>query len=293
MEIRENERLREAWNGEDEFLPYLLMVNSAVRNVPPHWHDDLELVVVSRGKVRLEAAGRGVDLEAGDFTLLKPGTVHLFTGDGSGDCLVVKLRRNCFRSELGTESGMSWLFTVFDEKRGPVRVSGRDELIFSMVSEMMSAYREKNNGWQLTVKGNFYRLVGRLAAMRLIAPPVEISRHDRERVERLFSALDTSYMEEWSEGRAADFLGLSYWYFSRFFKRVTGTSFLRVLNRVRIREARKLLTESDMPVGEVAFRTGFSSHDHFLRSFKREVGLSPSRFRKELAGIERTKNGEQ
>ncbi len=68
-------------------------------------------------------------------------------------------------------------------------------------------------------------------------------------------------------------------YFSRMFKKVTEESFTEYLSRIRIEQAREILTSPDVRVGEVAYSVGFQSIPHFNRVFKRLVGESPTAFR--------------
>ncbi len=58
--------------------------------------------------------------------------------------------------------------------------------------------------------------------------------------------------------------------------------------RIRISRARRLLTETDLPIGKVAKACGFSGTVSLGIAFRRETGLSPGRFRKRLAGEERS-----
>lgn len=69
-------------------------------------------------------------------------------------------------------------------------------------------------------------------------------------------------------------------------RRITGIihekfacNFKTYLNRLRINESKRLLNETDLNIGEVAFKTGFNSQSHFNRVFKAEVEMSPSEFR--------------
>jgi len=64
------------------------------------------------------------------------------------------------------------------------------------------------------------------------------------------------------------------------FRRALRTGIREFLIRTRLREAREMLRYTDEPVEGIAARTGFCNAPHFSRSFKKETGLSPSRFRK-------------
>jgi len=56
-------------------------------------------------------------------------------------------------------------------------------------------------------------------------------------------------------------------------------NFKTYLNRIRINEAKRLLTESDLNIGEISFKVGFNNQSHFNRVFKSETGKSPSEYR--------------
>jgi AraC-like DNA-binding protein len=58
-----------------------------------------------------------------------------------------------------------------------------------------------------------------------------------------------------------------------------GLNFARMLNVHRVRDAERLLSESDMPVTDVAFEAGFGSLSAFNAIFKADCGLSPSEYR--------------
>jgi AraC family transcriptional regulator len=70
--------------------------------------------------------------------------------------------------------------------------------------------------------------------------------------------------------------GASPFHASRVFRRVTGLSIHRQLNRLRLREALFRLPEMQGQLVELALDLGFSSHSHFSNAFKAEFGHTPS-----------------
>lgn len=73
-------------------------------------------------------------------------------------------------------------------------------------------------------------------------------------------------------------LGVSSSYLSRRFKKVTGSTFLEVLNEYRIIQSVKLLASGQYRVGEIAEKTGFSDYKHFYSVFKKCTGIPPSEY---------------
>lgn len=73
-------------------------------------------------------------------------------------------------------------------------------------------------------------------------------------------------------------LGISASYLSRRFKKVTGSTFLEILNEYRVIQSVKLLASGQYRVGEIAEKTGFSDYKHFYSVFKKCTGISPSEY---------------
>lgn len=78
-------------------------------------------------------------------------------------------------------------------------------------------------------------------------------------------------------------LGTSARHLERLFARVLRTSPSQYYMRLRLREARGLLAQTDIPVLEVALRCGFSSASHFTRRY-REVYQVPPREQRSSQG---------
>jgi PAS domain S-box-containing protein len=76
--------------------------------------------------------------------------------------------------------------------------------------------------------------------------------------------------------------GLSTSQLNRRFRATYQMSPSEYLQRVRIHEASRLLSETDATIGEVAQRTGFYDQAHLTRTFRKRMGLSPSEFRRTL-----------
>lgn len=76
---------------------------------------------------------------------------------------------------------------------------------------------------------------------------------------------------------------MSYFHFSRTFKRVAGEPFNDFVQKTRIRKAGELLTHPNATITRVCFEVGFKEVSYFSRTFRRVLGVSPTEFRKMLA----------
>ena len=73
---------------------------------------------------------------------------------------------------------------------------------------------------------------------------------------------------------------LSPYHFSRQFKRSTGLSPHQYVIERRLERARDLLSQTELPVGDVASAVGFTHQSHLARHFRRRFGVAPSSLRK-------------
>lgn len=79
----------------------------------------------------------------------------------------------------------------------------------------------------------------------------------------------------------AAIVNVSRFHFTRLFKRSTGSTAISFVEQCRIRRAQALLAETDLPLAEIAFMTGFADQSHFTRRFHRHVGCTPALFARE------------
>jgi AraC-like DNA-binding protein len=103
--------------------------------------------------------------------------------------------------------------------------------------------------------------------------------HDPSRIARVLRHLEARIAEPCTLADLARVAGLSRYHFLRSFKRVTGTTPHQWLLRARLRESAQRLVAGRDPVTEIALDVGFDDLSNFIRSFRAEFGMSPTRYR--------------
>jgi transcriptional regulator GlxA family with amidase domain len=99
------------------------------------------------------------------------------------------------------------------------------------------------------------------------------------RLLRAKDRMDAASHEEWPVGRLAQVSGVSEAHFARSFKQAFGIPPHRYLLTRRIERAMALLRETDRPITDIAFDTGWASLGTFGRTFRDITGDSPSAIR--------------
>lgn len=103
-------------------------------------------------------------------------------------------------------------------------------------------------------------------------------------LQAIIDDLNLYFYRSWRVEDLAKAAGMSVPNFFRCFRRVTGSTPIGFLRRVRINQAKRRLIESRDSIKEVAEQVGYSDQFYFSRDFKHHTGMSPSDFRKHETG---------
>lgn len=102
----------------------------------------------------------------------------------------------------------------------------------------------------------------------------------RRLVARFTALLETEFRSGAGVGDMAAALGVTPTHLTRCCRAACGRSAIDLLQDRRIFEARRLLAETDLPVGRVGESLGFTSAAYFTRAFQHMTGVTPSAFRR-------------
>lgn len=112
------------------------------------------------------------------------------------------------------------------------------------------------------------------------APVETVSAVDRERLDVVLRLMHTRSAEPLTQAAVARQAGLGPEAFSRFFRRVTGRTFIETLTDIRLAGAMARLRQGSEKVAAIAAACGFEDLSHFNRQFRKRYGCAPGAARK-------------
>lgn len=101
-----------------------------------------------------------------------------------------------------------------------------------------------------------------------------------ERIERALGYIADNYASEIRLGTVAELCGMEPSAFSRWFKKQTGHTFAKFVNRTRIYAACTRLTDTDRSITDICFEVGFNNIANFNRQFAKFCEQTPSAYRR-------------
>ena len=83
----------------------------------------------------------------------------------------------------------------------------------------------------------------------------------------------------------ADYCGIQRTQLTKIFQKLTGSTPMEYLFRIRMERAKTLLRESDMKIIDIAFECGYGTSQYFSNTFKQTNGTTPSKYRQHFSGL--------
>jgi YesN/AraC family two-component response regulator len=99
-------------------------------------------------------------------------------------------------------------------------------------------------------------------------------------VRQAMAYIHEHYTASISRTDLARHVSLSDDYLTACFRQEVGITPIAYLNRYRVQQAQRLLSDTDKTITEIAMEVGFSDSGYFSRVFRREVGVSPVTYRR-------------
>lgn len=101
-----------------------------------------------------------------------------------------------------------------------------------------------------------------------------------ENIFKIVRYLNENYANKISLHILSELFFISESHLSRSFKKVTGFNIMKYINVLRVKEAQKMLLNSNLNITEIAYTIGYDSITHFERVFKSFTSVSPLKYRK-------------
>jgi AraC family transcriptional regulator len=114
----------------------------------------------------------------------------------------------------------------------------------------------------------------------MLEPPSGLS---QERLKRVRDYIEAHLDDRLTLTDLAGVACLSPYHFSRSFKQAVGVGPQRYVMRRRLKRAKVLMRRTNETLAEIAQRVGFADQSHLTSTFRREMGVTPGRYRTALA----------
>lgn len=253
-----------------------------------HYHDYYEIYYMLSGQRIYFIKDRSYSIEQGDLVFIHKHELHktMQTGSGSHERLIFHFNDAKLQGLAGKHTEL--LSTPFKQQSHIIRLTRQEQLALEqLMRRLVSEIKEEPAGYELFPP---YALTGLLlTAARYIEQhdpaPIQHATPMHAKISEVIRYINAHFAEPLRLGGLAEHFFISPYYMSRMFKDVTGFTFSDYVILTRIKEAQRLLRESDSSITEIAAAVGFDNFSHFGKTFKKITRDSPRGYRKQYKGI--------
>lgn len=253
-----------------------------------HWHSEIQFCLVTVGQVLFFVNEKQHFLHTGEGIFINSSCLHMAkpVGDPNSSYICLDANPKLLSSFPGSVFEGTYV-TPFLNAPSMSDCCLQEHIpwqseILAHIWESFTIFEEKKFGYE-------FELVALLARMWLLLlrrhlngsqPAQPHSQKDMTSVQKILSYLNRNYGEHITIDLVSKAVSFSGSECCRIFKRVTGETIFSYLQAYRVSKAAELLENTDMPISQIAYETGFCSTSYFIKIFQRIVGCTPLKYRK-------------
>ena len=256
------------------------------KNVPIHWHDDLEINLIREGEAVFQVYQKSYRIRTGEGFLLNRNVPHscsspenehvcystilvrpdFLYGDFGSD-----VERKCFQPFL-QNSAIPCIHLIESDENG--------KEILQKLNQVEETFDQKAFCYELKIKG----LLCEAFAMIIYGHRQELTKfvpanlQELERLEKMLDYLNTHFAEVISLQSLADQVHLSREVCCRLFKKMTGKTITAYLEEYRANKSFSLVQSGQYSMTQITEMVGFSNPSRFASAFRKRFGCNPGEY---------------
>lgn len=257
-------------------LPYKLFLVS-IGHRSHHFHSDMEIIYVQRGKIEVQVQHKTHTLEEGDLFLLHPYEIHSINDVSLGEVntlLIIQITAQRLPMHKSLFSSVEFHTPILKDAHNRLK-----QLMFKMYLESFNAGCQSDfllNGYLLEFIGILLKYEPHL--QRDVSSTV--ASEDFERIQYVIDYVEANFTTKIRLEDLANALHLNKYYLSHLITERLGINLQSYINNVRFTHALRLLLNTNLSILEVAIQSGFSDVKYFNAMVKSHYGMTAAKLRK-------------
>lgn len=252
-----------------------------------HWHDEMELLVLTSGSVRFKTLSDEFIIKKGEGLFFNSGVLHAAWEYDSKEILFHSI---VFHPRLigGYEGSIFWEKYLDPLLADPSlkalhftrNISWQKEILRLIEDSWQAGYYEKKE-YEFTVRANLSHIIALILSQNDPSklPLSEKQLRDNQRMKLMLQYIEAHLADSIEITDIADTALISVSECLRCFKHSIGTTPIQYVKQLRIQRAAELLTYTTLSITEVAIECGFQEMSYFSKTFRQTHGCTPTEFR--------------
>ena len=235
-----------------------------------HTHNYFEIELIIKGRGLQVLNGVPYEIKKGNFTFLTSTDFHEHTFKDATEIINISfdpsiLPQNILNSFINNDTNQTYYLSKTE-------YTTFYTLMTTLLNEYMSAF-----SWRDTSILNLLNYIVIFFQRKLNKQQPKT--HTQDPIDIAISYIATHFKESPSLNEVAAYVHFNPCYFSQLFKKITGTTYNNYLNKLKVKQAKFLLSKTDNSIIQIGFLCGFNSTSNFYLEFRKHAGMTPTQYR--------------
>ncbi|MDP4132823.1 MAG: AraC family transcriptional regulator [Bacillota bacterium] len=248
-------------------------------SVPYHWHDEFEFLIIDKGSCACRVEDEEYILNAGQCIFFSGGILHSIYSCNMEPFhyfAVVFHPYTLYGTDCSRYFSPQYSFQrIYDSKKEP------DSKIINSLYDINDLAKDKPFAWELKVKHQLLNIFIEIFdnSYYTFSPSGRAKNTSNDQLEKALQYIHTNFSSKITIENLSELLCYSPSYVNRFFREHMGRTPTEYIVSYRIHKARALLEETNISVLDAALDTGFNNVGYFIKSFKKQTGITPLKYK--------------
>lgn len=269
--------------------------NNVTGDIPWHWHEEIEVVIVSSGAVNISLNGINFVLQKGEGAFINSNVLHSAQIVGDEGCTLNSLvfHPNLISGEAGSVFEQRYVRPLLacNTLPGVPFYCGSEwhRQAVQCIQKAYEAYEEEDFAYELLVREKLSHM-WYLIVKNMMSVWKQLNHNENQdtvRIKAMLDFLHYHYAEQLELQQIAAVASISERECLRCFQKTIGTTPMQYLIKYRISVSVRLLEDTNAPITEICNQVGFDSSSYFSKIFKRFMSCTPSAYRKQQRKYQR------
>ncbi len=258
--------------------------NALEDNIPWHWHEEMEIIYIKKGTLKLQIPAANYMMKEGDCAVINTNILHYAVADHS-----CELNSLVFGSSIITGSISSAFYQKYMQPLLTcssftcIAFDKQNSNIAEYFCKAFESLRTDAFGYEFTVREELSRICLHLYKhfSNQLFTAKQTQNTDNIRIEKMIDFIQNHYTEDMALSHIAQSADIGERECLRCFNRTIGQSPIQYLLKYRLMQsANLLLAFPNLSISEVASNCGFDHPSYFSKIFKQFYNCSPKEYKK-------------
>lgn len=268
---------------------FIKEVNVKNLNNPLHFHNEYEMVLITKSQGRRIVGDSIENFTKGDLIIMGPNLPHVMYNDKEYylpettkevKAIVTYFRLDWLNDNFLSSAEAGKLKELIKDINRGIRIFGDSH---KQVVKILN---------ELLISNGLKRIIHLLNILDLLSETKEYkclsstgysnpyNHKDVQRINKIYDYIMNNFTSDITVEKAAALANMTVASFCKYFKGRTQKTFTHFVNEIRIGYACKLLYNDNLSISQICFQSGFNNLTNFNRNFKHYIKISPSDFKK-------------